>query len=219
MTGKRSRTFATLIASSVIAFAMAFTMTRAASPTLRQQVEYLPSATEWVPFSAVIRVTHAGSDGGKSVTKRFYQNKEGSTRFESTSPDGAETAVTIYNYEARMAFAKSPKTGEWAKLPYTRPARIRRVPVNMPGLSASPDVPRLGFEVYRLTMKTGTIQLLAPALNLFSLLTELPTGRREEVISVIRGEPAGELFLPPPGVAVRLAADENDLVRTSARRP
>jgi hypothetical protein len=44
--------------------------------------------------------------------------------------------------------------------------------------------------------------LQAPALNMFDLVNQSITGRREEVYDVVLREPMAEMFLPPPGVTV-----------------
>jgi hypothetical protein len=86
------------------------------------------------------------------------------------------------------------------------------MPRDTVGLTVNGEKTILGYKVYRYVSAGGVTRLLAPDLNLFSLLTESPKGLREEVIGVVRGEPAPELFVPSPGASVRRARDMNDLL-------
>jgi hypothetical protein len=72
----------------------------------------------------------------------------------------------------------------------------------------------LGYLVYRYVSASGNISYLAPDLNFYPLVSESRAGLREEVVSLQRGDPAKELFLPPPDVPVRKAKDTTDLLNT-----
>ena len=215
-----SRRTLPIAVAAVLAFGLAYAVTQSVAARPRssttKQSDYLPSARTWVPFKATIRVTHLGHDGGKARGNRHYQNSAGSTRFESDSPDG-KTAVTIHNYERAMSYAQSPY-GDWSALPMkaTAARAPRKLRLDTVGLSQVPEKPVLGYTVYSYTSQ-GQTSFLAPDLNLYPLLTVTAKGLREEVISIVRGEPSQDLFVPPPNAEIRLAADMKDLLRV--RRP
>ena len=59
-----------------------------------------------------------------------------------------------------------------------------------------------GFEVFEYHDVGGNTHLQAPSLNMFDLVNQSITGRREEIYDVILREPPADLFVPPPGVNV-----------------
>ncbi len=215
-----ARTFiaATIIAAAafVVAYSAATEReagTQNAVPTSLQSAlsdTELLGATQWASFVAEIQRT----EGGRDLVSRYYQNSSGSRRTEASSPDQKERVVTIHNLERRTSYFQGPG-GDWAMLPLITGFREQpnRIPKSTAGLSLSPEEPRLGFKVYLYVSKSGRRSLLAPDLNLLSMLSDDGGSHREEVIAVKMEESAADLFYPPATASVRQATSITDLLR------
>lgn len=59
-----------------------------------------------------------------------------------------------------------------------------------------------GFDVYAYVDLGSNLHLQAPALNMFDLVNQAVTGRREEVYDIVLAEPDAALFAPPPDALV-----------------
>ena len=173
----------------------------------------------WVAFEAKLRVF---SPDMERVEGRVFRSSDGSQRIETGPAGGPIKTIDIRNipHQTHYLFTRAPRQVEasWTSAPMDVPewgalkpphrwadqAGLRRYPFRV---SASPgDKPNVfadqGFEVFEYHDVGGNTHLQAPALNMFDLVNQSITGRREEVYDVVLREPMAEMFLPPPGVTV-----------------
>ena len=81
------------------------------------------------------------------------------------------------------------------------------------GLGEKPNVfASEGFEVYEYHDLGGNTHLQAPQLNMFDLVNQAITGRREELYDVVLREPPAEVFVPPPGAPVGQLSEKRGMV-------
>lgn len=183
--------------------------TRVSASKSQAPQDVLEQPADWVAFTADYKSTSKG----RQATGRYYRDSSGSTRSERMSPDQTQTAINIQNRAQQMAWLKNPVSGTWAGrvMANKRPKPLAYVK-HMTGLSEFPEPTTVeGFKVYRLdNPASGEYQLLAPELNFFPL-TIVNGEEREDYLNIHIEEPNRLLFLPPPGVSVKIVSGLKDL--------
>lgn len=161
--------------------------------------------TEWVAFSADFA---GGLPGRESVMGRFFQASNGSTRLETGPIGDAARVVFIKNIAASAYYSRRVKSDGgvfWISGPMVLPSDGWK-PMQMteePGRRVVLREKIEGFEVVQIG-SGGSVSLFAPRLNFHPLVVRrITTGYGELYHNVRLGEPAAELFTPPPGEEIR----------------
>lgn len=167
----------------------------------------------WVAFEGRVRVF---SPDMARVDGRLYRDSNGSSRLETGPPGEPVRTIDIKNlsHDTHYLFMKNT----WTSAPMQVPEWGGRRPplrfADQPNLrrhgyklsfqrGQEPNVfSEIGFEVYQYLDGGGNLHLQAPALNMFDLVNQSITGKRQEVYDVVLREPDAKLFLPPPAAAV-----------------
>lgn len=157
-------------------------------------------STDWVPFSALLRITRP--DGSESAG-RFYRDQHGCERQETQMGPQGTLIVTIKNFETERFYRLM--LDRWSSQ-QMRVGPERTAPRKSGPTRASPTK-REGFDVFpvRVTTerrggtKTVTRSLVAPQLDGFALEREIPPDRLQTAHSIRLGPPDPTLFLPPAG--------------------
>ena len=135
----------------------------------------IPSPSQWVPFSADLRLTHLEPHG--ATAGKFWRAGDGSTRLETwAAADPATRLISIKNISQRTSFVKNPR-GVWSAAPMDVPAAgwlPRKHRYSMPGLSEYSkrlDIlegrtgsleAATGLRAFQFTSRNGTIWFLCP---------------------------------------------------------
>jgi hypothetical protein len=171
----------------------------------------LPAApANWVPFQADGVTTELAHP---PTYQKFYRSSDGSTRFETHSPELKETLITIHNLITGLVYMKNAK-GEWRSMP----TEMKTTPVSQPvfrtdWITTTPEQLE-GLETYRLK-KAGSVEWLARELNYFVIRMESSDGARarvREYRNITIGEPPHSLFLPPAGAVVENVSKAQELL-------
>lgn len=191
--------------------------------------QLLDLPTSWVAFEAKLRVF---SPDMEKVEGRVFRASDGSQRVETGPVGGPIKTIDIRNIPQQThylftRFARQPEA-TWTSAPMDVPEYGGFRPVlrraDQLGLRKHPfrvsvrpgDKPNVfateGFEVFEYHDVGGNTHLQAPVLNMFDLVNQSITGRREEVYDVILREPMAEMFMPPPGVNVTRVATKRGIV-------
>lgn len=220
MTGKS-------IAGSVVlasTLGIGYGVGRAVPPTPQQEqppprpMTQLPvGPAHWVPFKGTATVTELGQS---PRLRRFYRRSDGSTRYENFSPDQTQVLVTIHNLSTGLLYVKGPDD-QWSSMPSQKDQQPAPT-LTYPSAWIAPSTENiLGYETYRVK-QSGSVAWLAKDLNYFEIRAEYGDKfvRVTEFTSIERIEPEGELFVPPPGAAVKYVSkiDEMTLSRPAQRR-
>jgi hypothetical protein len=186
-----------------------------ATATLFPEGQPIPSApSRWVAFTADLTVTKPGNP---SVVGRFFRSSDGSRRM-TTGPalddirviyimNALEGQEYIYTTQSEWSVTSVPGVTPGHYLPPTvMPTRpdISEYPYRLAlkrGQSGSLTATS-GFQALQTSEADGTTKLTVPELNMFEVVKEHPTGRREAYTNIELVEPSPELFRPPAGVAV-----------------
>jgi hypothetical protein len=160
-----------------------------------QRLPGLP--TEWVPFSADLRLF---GDGIPESHGRFHRYSDGSTR--SDTRVGRDVATTINNVTLGRAYSYTGASG-WVAYPLETPQGGLHPTVVL----ATPDLQRLsqaweGLVVFAHRDASGAERWVAPALNGFAVRRLARTGLNYELTNIVLGEP-GEPLDPPDGSVVK----------------
>lgn len=200
--------------------------------TSQEPRQLLDLPKSWVAFEGKLRVFSpdmARTDG------RIYRASNGSQRIETGPVGGPIRTIDIRNIAEQTHYLyirfKTQKVASWSSAPmdvaewggyrpmlrFANQLGLRKHPFR---LSVRPgEVPNVfaadGFEVYEYHDIGGNTHLQAPELNMFDLVNQSITGRREEVYDVVLREPPAEVFLPPPGVPVEPLTTKRGMVLES----
>ena len=174
--------------------------------------ELLPQPTGWAAFSADAELVHPA---GQTYHGRYLRASDGSTRFVLT-PDGTDVAhITIRNFAQKAYYVCTGS--KWMTGPMEVPPEGYKPPRYHSGMQGlTPYAYKLGLlkggnrslraekglDAYHYVTPSGTVWLLAPALNFQAVVKVFLDGMRLEFSEIEIGEPDRSLFLPPPGVAV-----------------
>jgi hypothetical protein len=157
----------------------------------------------WVPFSADLKVT---SPDGNEATGRFFRDAHGCERQEiPTGPQGS-LITTIQNFETGKFYRLMRE--QWTVQPMKLSpggAMPRR-----PGGSLTKPSRHEGYEVFEQVtprrvnnVPAGSSRsLVAPALDYYAVVREMPNGRVQTAYNIKVGPPPPELFLPPANAYV-----------------
>ncbi|MEW5982688.1 MAG: hypothetical protein AB1806_09995 [Acidobacteriota bacterium] len=173
---------------------------------------------QWVSFSADVRTVVA--DGSETVG-RFYRAADGSTRFEATHGDETQIIINNFSQGTHYRLFRSPAVGgTWTRQPLALPPGGVRPP--MPKNEERPPdaLPEQvsGHWVVRKVERNGAIRLIAPSLNGFALVEDVPGSRRTEYTQVEIGDPDPRLFEPPAGEPVKVLSTPGGIRFTPRQR-
>jgi hypothetical protein len=170
-----------------------------------EAMKLIDAPTAWVAFSADYVKGYSGKD---EVVGRFMRASNGSDRLESGPPEDPARVVFIHNLARGQYYSKRTTTD----------GRVVSIsgPMSLPADGWKPMQMReeRGRHVLlqesvegRAVLQTGsygTVVLLAPSLNYHPLVKRVvATGYHELYRHVTVGEPAEDLFEPPPGSEIR----------------
>ena len=203
-------------------------LTDRSSSTAAQATASIPAPTNWVPFSADMKVTHA--DGHEPTIGRFSRARDGSTRLETWSPSVPNLRIIgIKNIPQQTSYIRS-LSGKWTSAPMQLPAEgwhpvkwratrpgITKYPHKLDvevGGTANLQAPS-GLNAVRYVSDRGNISLVVPELNFFPVVTQiLASGRRETFWNIDRDEPDPALFEPPTDVTVTRLEKPRGIIST-----
>lgn len=187
---------------------------RATAILLPEGQAIVTAPSQWVPFTADMRVTKPDTP---PVVGRVFRSSNGSRRVETGPTVDDVRVIYIMNALEAQEYIYATQS-EWS---------VTRVPGVTPGnylpptaMAARPDISEYpyrlalkrgqsgsltaatGFQALQLSAPDGTLKLIVPELNLFEVFKEHPNGRRETYTNIELLEPSPALFRPPVGVAV-----------------
>jgi len=187
--------------------------------------DLLPQPAGWVPFSADAELIQPG---GQKYHGRFLRASDGSTRFTLTPDRSAVPHITIRNVTQVRYYIGA--NGQWITGPMDLPPggyKPHKYRASMKGLSPYADKLALtkggdrslraakGLDAFRYVTRTGTVWLLAPALNYYPVLKVFLDGRRLEFSEIEIGEPDRSQFVPPAGAVLTLSDSVAGIGRVS----
>lgn len=194
-----------LLLIAVVVAAKSHRQTTLAGAAPAEAVKLIDAPTEWVAFSADYVKGYPGKD---EVVGRFMRASNGSDRLESGPPDDPARVIFIHNIARSLYYSKriaSDGRVVWVSGPMSLPAdgwkpmQMREEPGRHVMLQDSIE----GRAVLQ-AGSHGTVMLLAPSLNYHPLVRRvIATGYHELYRHVTLGEPAEDLFEPPPGSEIR----------------
>lgn len=154
--------------------------------------------TGWRPFSAEFRVT--GQDGRLIQRGRYWRASDGSDRRETESGDLKRSGIQIRNIAENTCYRFKVSKG-WTAQPMRLPAEGWLPP--MRGARGASAVLFAGLDGLRASAPHGDYMVQIPSLDFFRALRfTAASGRREEYVNLVLGEPAHDLFLPPVGTSL-----------------
>jgi hypothetical protein len=180
---------------------LAWVLALACCATGADQDHPAPSGpTEWVAFSADIRITFAN---GKEAWGRRLQDEHGCIRDEMVHPDGS-ALITLINVQTEKTYRLYHAS--WTSQPM-RIGQFPRTPIQL-RVTRKTD-PIEGFDAYiheaNVRSPKGDylqVSTVIPALNFFHALLTTPSGERRVAANIKVAPPPHEEFLPPPGAVV-----------------
>jgi hypothetical protein len=160
----------------------------------------IPSPPHWVPFSAQLKVVHPD---GSELPGRFFRDEHGCERQETPTGPRRSTVLSIKNFEKWVFYQKM--NDRWT-VQAMKPGPEGNVPHRRFGsLTKLPDLYE-GFEVYEQQVPShgpkGTTMVrhvLAPELNFYLVMTEMPVGRILRAHTIQLGPQDHSLFELPAG--------------------
>ncbi len=199
-----------------------------ASRLLANRGEVIAQPSHWVSFHADYTRTYVT---GQTFQGRLYRNDDGSVRYTETSvtPRGA-TVHHIQNF-ADGRYYQSSKVGEWISGPLPAPGPRKLLSARSDALRKY--TPRLallagqdgsihsldGLEAWISTTNDGSVHMLAPALNLFPVISNQLNGHRRVLSNIVIGAVDPALFKPPSGDNVtEVAATAPAFVRPAEKQ-
>ena len=172
----------------------------------------LAQPAEWVPFSADVELVQPD---GRKFHGSFARSSNGSTRLQLTLDGTEQTSINIHNIGQVRYYLGGGST--WTAGPMDLPVvgyKPRMYRTGMRGLTphgrkldllkgGSRSVQsKSGLDAYHYVTPSGTVWLLAPALNFEPLVKVFLNGMRLELSEIVMGEPDPALFVPPPSASV-----------------
>lgn len=175
-----------------------------------------PVAIKWVPFSATGTYT---DEEGKVHHTRIYRASNGSERTESFDPATGHVYGIMIKNIARVKFYDWLEPRGWTEQPMILPPGGWHPPQSGPASDGQTRELIDGYEVLR-SERPNAVVFEAPQLDMYRLRYDLRkcgnTARTctSRVSGVKIGEPAGDLFEPPPGVPVLSLSEPGGIVFT-----
>lgn len=124
MTSKRTLLGGASVATALVALLLGYSVYRSNAVAQAQQ---LRGPSEWVPFTADVRVVHRhGND--PETHGRFFRAADGSNRTDSYAPDRSWFVAAIHNMAAKVTYLRSGD-GSWSSLPFGPHHRVRPLEV------------------------------------------------------------------------------------------
>lgn len=160
----------------------------------------VPSPDQWVPFRADVERSRAGS--AERMVGRYFRGEDGSTRSE-LGVEGERAQITIMNVSTNTYYQLSTDISRSHPMRVSsqgwRPLKMRETNVNL-GKAANTIE---SFQVRQLS-SPGIVELVAPELNFFALISDNPvTGTRRRYYNIVKGRQESSLFEPPGGAFVQ----------------
>jgi hypothetical protein len=160
----------------------------------------IPSPAHWVPFSVQLKVIHAD---GSELPGRFFRDQHGCERQEIPTGPRRSTILTIKNFEKGVFYRKMVE--QWTVQPMKLGPEGNVPHKRFGSLTKLPDLYE-GFEVYEQQVPShgpkGTTMVrhvLAPELNFYLVMTEMPVGRILRAHNIQLGPQDHSLFELPAG--------------------
>jgi hypothetical protein len=167
----------------------------------------------WIAFEGKVRVF---SPDMPRVDGRVYRSSNGSFRLETGPPGELVRTIDIKNLDTDTHYLYMKD--KWTSAPMQVPEWGGRRPplrfADQPNLrphrhklsflaGQEPNVfADTGLDAFEYFDAGGNVHLQAPALNMFDLVNQSLTGRREEVYDITLKEPDPALFVPPQSAIV-----------------
>jgi hypothetical protein len=138
-------------------------------PLTATRAELIQQPPNWVPFSAQLQKTISG---GGQIAGRYYQGRDGSTRYETgLGPVLFEvTGIGIKNIKLQKFFKFNRRDG-WTEQPMQLPADGWYPRPALASIYVTTDETLEGLRLVKKT-SADTVRWFAPELNLFTVKTE-----------------------------------------------